>query len=446
MTALADLAEALKEAALKAGADAADAMALRESAVSVDVRHGALEHAERAEATELGLRVLVGQRQACVSASDIAPATMTALAERALAMARAAPDDPSLGLADPREIARDWDLGALDLVDPEAEPDAGALLASARALEAAALSRDGITQAEASAGHVRREVFVAQSNGFAGGHARSHSTRGVVAYCGSGTGMERDSAFEMRLHAADLPEAGEIGRRAGDRALSRLGAVKPPTGRYPVLFDERVGASLIGHLLAAINGEAIARGASWARDLMGKSVLPPGMSLVEDPLRPRGPASRPFDAEGLATRPTAFVEDGRLCGWVLDLATARRLGLKSSANAIRGPSSPPAPGITNLELTPGARSREDLIRDMGTGLLVTSLIGATINPNTGDYSRGASGFWVEGGRIAHPVHEGTIAGNLREMLATLVAADDAREHRAMRVPSLLVEKMTLAGA
>lgn len=446
MTALADLAMALKEAALGAGADAADAMALRESALSIEVRRGALEHAERAESAELGLRVLVGKRQACVASTDTSPAVMAALAERAVAMAREAPEDASIGLADAGELARGWDLAALELDDPAPEPAAAALQDMALALEAAALSCAGVTQAEASAGHSRREVFLAQSNGFAGGHGRSYSSLGAVAYCGAGTAMERDGAFEGRLHAADLPPPGEIGRRAGERALARLGAVKPPTGRYPVLFDERVSASLIGHLLAAINGEAIARGASWARGLMGEPVLPGTMSLVEDPLRLRGPASRPFDAEGLATRPTAFVAGGRLRGWVLDLATARRLGLESSANAMRGPSSPPAPGVTNFELTPGSRSRDELIRDMGTGLLVTSLIGATINPNTGDYSRGASGFWVENGRIAHPVHEGTIAGNLREMLAGLVAADDAQAHRAARVPSLLVGGMTLAGA
>ncbi|NPD14226.1 TldD/PmbA family protein [Xinfangfangia sp. D13-10-4-6] len=443
---LAELAQDLLRAALKAGADQADALAVRGTALSVDIRQGQLEQAERAEGTDIGLRVLIGQRQACVSASDTSRLTIEALAERAVAMAREAPEDPSIGLATPDQLSASRDAAGLELADPGADPDAAALEAAARRLEASALSVSGITQAEASATFSRRELALAQSNGFIGGYGRTGSSRSIVSFCGAGTAMERDYAGESRVFAADLPDDEGIGRLASERALSRLGAVKPPTGTYPVLYDERIAASLIGHLLGAINGEAVARGASWARDLLGKAVLPQGLSLTEDPLRIRASSSRPFDAEGLAVRAKNFVEDGVLTTWVLDLATARRLKMTPTANAMRGPSAPPSPGTTNLQLTPGAASRDDLIAQMGTGLLVTSLIGSTINPTTGDYSRGASGWWVENGQLSHPVHECTIAGNLRDMLGRIVQANDARPHLAIRVPSILIDGMTIAGA
>jgi PmbA protein len=266
-----------------------------------------------------------------------------------------------------------------------------------------------------------------------------------VAITGSGTGMERDYDGDMRIYQSDLRSPEDVGTTAGQRAVERTGARRPKTGTYPVLFDERISSSLIGHLLAAINGNAIARGSSWLLNALGQPVLPDHLSLIEDPLRPRATASRPFDAEGLPTRRRAIVENGILTGWTLDLATARKLGMQSTANAARGTSAPPSPSNWNVALTQGTASRDDLIRDMGTGLLVTSMIGATINPNTGDYSRGASGLWIENGQIAYPVNECTIAGNLRDMLARIIPANDARQHLSRVVPSLLVEGMTLAG-
>lgn len=436
----------LLDAAKKAGAEAADALAVRGASQTIDLRLGALEQAERAEGTEIGLRVLFGGKQACVSASDISDRTITALAERAVAMAREAPEDPHAGLADPSQIARSWDAAALDLADPSPEPDAAALEADCRHVEAAAMAIAGITQVEATAGYSAREMHLAASNGFAGGYARTSRSLTAVAFTGQGTGMERDWAGESRTYQADLPAADGIGALAAERALARVGAVKPVTGSYPVLFDERVAASLISHLLSAVNGAAIARGASWLRDALGQQVLPAGLSVIEDPRRPRIGSSRPFDGEGLVTRRRAIVEDGILTGWTLDLATARKLGMESTANAARGTSSPPSPATSNIDLTPGKVSREDLIRDMGTGLLVTSMIGSTINPTTGDYSRGAAGFWVERGVISHPVNECTIAGNLRDMLLRLVPANDARAHLSTRVPSCLIDGLTIAGA
>ena len=442
---LTQLTAALLDAARKAGAEAADAIAVSAQSQSIDIRQGKLEQAERSEGVEIGLRVLIGGRQACVSASDISPATLARLAERAVAMAREAPADPTVGLALADQLAQDWDLAALDLVDDGAEPAASALEAQARRAEAAALAAPGITQVEASAGWSGREMHLAASNGFSGSYARSSHSVSAVAFTGSGTGMERDWAAEGRIHAADMPAPEEIGALAAERTLARAGAVKPPTGSFPVLFDERVAASLIGHLLAAINGAAIARGASWLRDALGQQVLPAGMSVIEDPLRPRISGSRPFDGEGLPTRRRVIVDNGVLTGWTLDLATGRKLGMPSTANASRGTSAPPSPSTSNIDLTQGVVGRDDLIRDMGRGLLVTSMIGSTINPTTGDYSRGASGFWIEGGQISHAVNECTVAGNLRSMLLGLVAGNDARAHLSTRVPSLLVSGLTLAG-
>ncbi len=443
---LAELTDRLLDAAKKAGAEAADALAVQGTSLTIDVRAGKLEQAERAEGTEIGLRVLFGGRQACVSASDISDRTIAALAERAVAMAREAPNDPYAGLADAGQIARGWDLAALDLTDPAAEPDAAMLEADCRAVEAAAMAAKGITQVEASAGYSSRSMHLAASNGFSGGYARTSRSISAVAFTGEGTGMERDWAGESRTYQSDLPGADGIGALAAERALARAGAVKPVTGTYPVLFDERVASSLIGHLLSAVNGAAIARGASWLRDALGSQVLPEGLSVIEDPHRPRISSSRPFDGEGLPTQRRAIVENGILTGWTLDLATGRKLGMASTANASRGTSSPPSPSTSNIDLTQGTRTREDLIRDMGTGLYVTSMIGSTINPTTGDYSRGAAGFWVQDGVISHPVNECTIAGNLRDMLLRLIPANDARAHLSTRVPSCLIDGLTLAGA
>ena len=443
---LSDLSHALIDAARKAGADSADALAVSGTAVSIEIRKGALEQAERSEGVEIGLRVLIGRRQACVSASDTSAATIRALAERAVAMAREAPEDPNAGLADPGQLATGWDLAALDLADPADEPGAAVLEASARAVEAAAMAANGITQVEAAAAYSRRQLHLAATNGFSGGYGRTSTSLSAVAFTGQGTEMQRDYAGEGRTYASDMPEPEEIGRLAAERTLQRVGSVKPGTGTYPVVYDERVAASLIGHLLSAINGTSIARGSSWARDLLGQQVLPKGLSLIEDPHRPRISSSRPFDGEGLPTTRRALVADGMLTGWVLDLATGRKLGMPSTANASRGTSAPPSPSTTNLDLTQGTLTRNDLISQMGTGLLVTSMIGSTINPTTGDYSRGASGFWVENGQLAYPVHECTIAGNLRDMLLRIVPANDARAHLSTRVPSILIDGMTLAGA
>ena len=446
-TDLSSLTQRLLEAARKAGADAADAMAVQGTSISVDVRAGALEQAERSEGIDLGLRVFVGQRQANVSSSDTSDRTVEEMAARAVAMAGEAPEDPHAGLADPAALATQWDIDALELNDPTPEPDPDALRRDALEAEAAALAVDGVEQVQQATGaYGARDIWLAASNGFSGGYRRTDRALSCVAIAGTGTGMERDYDGDSRIFQADLRAADEIGRTAGTRAIARLDARKPPTGSYPVLFDERVSATLIGHLLAAANGASIARGGSWLRDLLGAQVLPRGMNLIEDPHRPRTSGTRPFDAEGLPTARRAIVEDGTLTGWTLDLASGRKLGFASTANAARGTASAPSPSNWNVALDQGTATRADLIRDMGTGLLVTSMIGSTINPNTGDYSRGAAGLWVENGEITHAVNECTIAGSLPEMLKSIIPANDARTHLSRVVPSLLVPGMTLAGS
>lgn len=443
---LADLTHQLLDAARKAGADSADAIVVSGSSVSIDVRGGELEQAERSESTDLGLRVFVGKRQANVSASDTSSRTISEMAERAVAMAGIAPEDPYAGLADNSQLATDLDAGSLDLVDTMGEPEPARLEQLARDAEAAAQAVDGVTQVQsASATYGRRSVHLSTTNGFSGGYENTGHSVSCVAIAGTGTSMERDYDYDSRTHASDMRAADDIGTEAGQRAVARHGARKPKTGTYPVLFDERIASSLIGHLLAAVNGAAIARGSSWLLDAMDTQVLPETLSIIENPHRRRVQGSRLFDAEGLPTSEHAIVENGILKSWTLDLSTARKLGLKSTANAARLVSAPPAPTVTHISLTQGDRSRAELLKDMGTGLLVTSMIGSTINPNTGDYSRGANGFWVENGEIAYPVNECTIAGNLRDMLMRIVPANDATPHLSRVVPSLLIDGMTLAG-
>ncbi len=446
MTSLSKLTDALLSAATKAGADSADAIATEGRSVSIEVREAALEHAERAEGVDIGLRVMIGKRQASVSASDASDATIAEMAERAVAMAQIAPEDPHIGLADPDQLAQNWDLAALDLIEDAPEPNPAALQAAAVEAEAAALDNPGVAQVQSAAtSYSRNAIHLAATNGFSGGYERSSHSLYCVAISGEGSEMERDHYGEARIYQGELPTPQFVGAESARRAVERAGARKPKTGAYPVLYDERVATSLIGHLLQAANGAAVARGSSWLRDRLGELVLPATLSITEDPHRARVSGSKPFDAEGLPTKPRHIVKDGVLQGWTLDLATARQLGMESTGSASRGTSSPPTPTMTNVALTQGTQTRDDLIRDMGTGLLVTSMIGSTISATTGDYSRGASGFWIENGEVTYPVNECTIAGNLHDMLRQIVPANDARTHLSRVVPSLLVEGMTLAG-
>jgi PmbA protein len=441
-SALTDLAARLVEAARRAGADAADAVAVRSMSLSVEVRDGAVEEAERAESDDVGLRVLVGGRQALVSTNDT-QADAAALAERAVAMARVAPEDRYAGLAERAALARD--ITDLDLIDPEL-PTAAHLESLARAAEETALAVDGVSKsggASASAG-IGGLVLVT-SNGFSGAYLASHHNLSMVAIAGAGTAMERDYDFSSALHAADLDDAAKVGRSAGERAVRRVNPRKVPTGRVPVVFDPRVAGSLVGHLASAVNGTAIVRKTSFLMEKMGERLFRPGIRVVDDPLRRRGLRSRPFDGEGVAGRPLALVDDGVLRSWLLDSATGRELNLPTTGHAQRGVSSAPSPGATNLHLAAGAKTPQALIADIAAGFYITDLIGMGANVVTGDYSRGAAGLWIENGALAFPVSEVTIAGHLRDIFANLEPADDLVFRYGTNAPTVRLEGLTVAG-
>jgi len=436
------LAERLVVAARKAGADAADAVAMRSVSLSVEVRDGAVEESERAEGNDLGLRVLVGQRQAVVSTNDLAGG-VEPLAERAVAMARVAPEDPYAGLADASLIARE--SPDLDLID-RVMPDVAALERAAREAEAAALAVKGVTKsggASASAG-IGGMVLIT-SDGFSGAYLGSRHGISMTAIAGTGTGMERDYDYSSALHASDLDAPEKIGRTAAERTIERLNPRKVPTKKAPVVFDRRVAGSLIGHLSGAINGASIARRSSFLKDKLGERLFASGIRVIDDPLRVRGLRSQPFDAEGVAGQTRAMIDDGILTSWFLDSATARELNMTTTGHAHRGVSSTPSPGPTNLHLEAGGTSREALIADIAEGFLITDLIGSGVNGVTGDYSRGASGFWIENGEITYPVSEVTIAGHLLEMFRTLTPADDLEFRAGTNAPSVRVEGLTVAG-
>jgi PmbA protein len=440
---LANLAERLVAAARRAGADQADALAVRSVSLSVEVRDGAVEESQRSEGDDLGLRVIVGHKQAVVSTNDLKGDGFDALAERAVAMARAAPDDRFAGLAAPELLADK--PPALDLVDPDM-PDVGALELRAREAEAAGLAVSGVTKsggASASAG-IGGLVLVT-SHGFHGATLASRHGIAMTAIAGKGTGMERDYDFSSTLHAADLDNAQAIGRRAGERAVKRLNPRKVATRRVPIVFDSRISGSLVGHVASAANGAAIARKTSFLREKLGEKIFASGIDIIDDPLRPRGLRSRPFDAEGVAGRKRHLVEDGVLKTWLLDCATARELDMDTTGHAQRGVSSTPSPGASNLHLAAGSKSPRELIADIEDGFYVTDMIGMGVNLVTGDYSRGASGFWIEGGECTYPVSEVTIAGHLSDMLASLTPANDLVFRYGTNAPTLRVESMTVAG-
>jgi PmbA protein len=440
---LTDLAEQLVSAAKRAGADAADAIAVRSVSLSVEVREGNVEDSERAEGDDVGLRVLCGRRQAVVSTNDISHDGVATLAERAVAMARVAPDDPFAGLADPAMLARE--IPDLDLVDPDL-PTVAALEQAARAAESAALAVQGVSKsggASASAGI--GGIVLVTSHGFHGAYVGSRHGISMTAIAGEGTGMERDYDFSSALHASDLDPPERVGRTAAERAIARLNPRKVPTCKVPVVFDRRVASSLIGHLAGAANGASVARKTSFLRDKRGERLFAPGIRVVDDPLRRRGLRSRPFDAEGVAGKPLAIVEDGVLQSWFLDSATARELGLTSTGHAQRGVSSTPSPGATNLHLEAGALTPDALIADIKDGFYVTDLIGSGANLITGDYSRGASGYWIENGKCSYAVSEVTIAGHLFDLFRTLTPANDLEFRFGTNAPTVRVEGLTVAG-
>jgi PmbA protein len=439
-----DTLDRLIRAARTAGADAADALLVEGVSAGVSCRLSKVEDVERAEATNLGLRVFIGQRVAFVSSSDISERGLAELPERAVAMARLAPEDKFALLA-PRELLAKT-VPELDLEDAH-EPSAAALVDSARAIEAAAMAVKGITNSEGgSASFSRSAIALVTSEGFSGRYAATSHSIGVSVLAGEGTLMERDDDYSSARHLADLEGAESVGTRAGERAVMRLNPRKAKSQAVPVVFDPRVSSGLVGHFAGAISGSSIARGVSFLKDRMGEQVFAHGVSIIDDPHRMRGLRSKPFDGEGVRNRRWALIEDGVLKTWLLDCASAKQLGLTTTGHAARGIGGPPMPSTTNLYMAPGKLTRDTLIEDIREGFYVTEMMGQGVNGVTGDYSRGATGFWIENGRIAYPVSEVTIAGNLKDMFRNLTPANDLVFRYGANAPTVRVEGMTLAGA
>jgi PmbA protein len=437
---LTERAERLVAAAKRAGADAADAVCVRGMSLGVEVRLGKIEETRRSEGDDFTLRVFVGKRTAHVSANVLTDPRE--LAERAVAMARVAPEDRFAGLAARDRLATEFP--DLDLLDPTI-PSAAELTEAALAAEDAMRAVPGVTNSGgASAGWSLGGIVLATSHGFAGASLSSGFGVSASAIAGEGTAMERDYDYESRLHRADLPDPAAIGRKAGERAVRRLNPRKLPSGRVTVVYDPRVAAGLLGHLSGAVNGSAIARKTSFLRDKLGQQIFSPAIRITDDPRRKRGTASRPFDAEGVSGQPFDLVADGVLRTWFLDSATARELGLETNGRASRGGGNP-TPGSTNLTLLPGEHTPEAMIRDIGSGLYVTELIGHGASTVTGDYSRGAAGFVIDNGEIGYPVSEITIAGNLADMFRELTAANDLVYRHAVNAPTVAIAGLTVAG-
>lgn len=431
-------------AALKAGADAADAVDIKSIALSHAQRLGEVEKVERAESRDLGLRVFIGHKQAVASSTDPGDDALAELIERAVAMAKAVPDDEHCGLADPEQILTDA-IPDLDIADTE-EPSTETLAARARDCEAAARGVIGVTNSEgAEASWSSSDVAIAASNGFSGGYRSTGQGFWVAVLAGEGTGMERDYEATSATYALDLDTPEYVGQTAGERAVARLRPRKVETQQVPVVYAPRVSNGLVHHLAGAVNGSAVARGTSFLKDSMGERILPEGVHVIDDPHRKRGHRSKPFDAEGLPNGAMHLVKDGVLENWVLDLSTARKLGLPSNGRASRSTSLPPSPGTTNLYMPAGRVTPADLIGDINDGFYVTELMGSGISNVTGDYSRGASGFWIESGTISYPVSEVTIAGNLKDMFLNMTQADDLRFKYGTDAPTIRIEGMTVAG-
>lgn len=437
---LVDLVAKLVEAGQKAGADACDAVAVRARSTSVSVRLGKVEGTEASESDDISLRVFVGNRVASVSAN--ASSDVKSLAERAVAMAKASPEDPVQGLADAALLARS--TRDLDLFDTT-EISADRMREDALAMEEAALAVNGVTNsvgAGASAG--MGGLVLATSHGFLGQYMATRFSRSVSVLAGEGTGMERDYDFSSRQHFADLDDSAEIGHRAGERAVRRLGARKAKTGPVTVIYDPRVARGIAGHLAGAINGASVARKTSFLRDKMGQQVASTGITITDEPLKVRGQASRPFDGEGIEGEALTMIERGVLNHWFLSSSAARELGLTTNGRGSRSGSSV-SPSSTNLAIEPGDMSPEEMIRSLKSGFYVTEVFGQGVDMITGDYSRGASGFWIENGELAYPVAEVTIAANLKDMFMNMVPASDIDRNYGTAAPTLLIEGMTLAG-
>ena len=425
------------------GADAADAVYIESQSLAVAERLGHPEKLERSESADIGLRALVGRRQAIVSSSDASPEALGELVDRVVDMAKSVPEDPYCGLADPDQLATE--IVDIDSYDP-AEPTAETLVGWAKRAEETARAVDGVTNSEgAEAGWGRASVCVAATNGFAQTYASSHYSLSASVLAGEGTGMERDYDYTGAVYAADMMTPEDVGRNAGEKAVKRLNPRKADTVQAPVIYDPRVSRGLLGHLSSAINGASVARDTSFLKDKMGQQIFPAAINIIDDPHRARGLRSKPFDGEGVTNKRRLVIDDGVLTTWILDLRSSRQLGLETTGHASRGAGSPPSPSSTNLYMEAGNKTPAALMADIKSGLYVTELIGFGINGLTGDYSRGAAGFWIEDGKIAYPVSEVTVAGNLNDMFLNLTPANDLDFRYGVDAPTIRIDGLTIAG-
>jgi PmbA protein len=435
--------DSLIRGARAAGADAADALFVESVSAGVSYRLGKLEDVERSESQDLGLRVFVGSRVAFVSSTDFSADRLKELPERAVAMAKLAPEDKYAGLA-PRELLA-VKFPELDLEDKN-EPSTEILIERAKTIEGAAMAVKGITNSEGGgASFSRSAIALATSEGFYGSYAGTNHSIGVAVLGGEGTGMERDYDESSARHGSDMKDPAAVGKNAGERTIARLNPRSVKSQKVPVVYDPRASSGLVGHFAGAISGTSIARGVSFLKDKMGQAIFAPNINIIDDPHRVRGPRSKPFDGEGVRNEKMALIENGVLKMWLLDTASAKQLGLTTNGHAARGTGGPPSPSTTNLYMAPGALSRDELIADIKEGFYVTELMGMGVSGVTGDYSRGAAGFWIENGKIAYPVSGVTVASNLKDMFLNMTPANDLEFRHGTNAPTIRVEGMTLAG-
>ena len=444
---LRDVAQALVERARSAGADMADAVVGESDGLEVGIRLGEIEKLKRARERRAGLRVFVGGATAIASSGDLTAGGLASLVDDAIALARVTAPDPHGGLPDAADLATaPPDLALHDSALEDVAPDLG--FARCRAgEEAARAASPEITNSEgAEFGCGGGEVALASSAGFVGGYRSSSASLSVVPVATRDGQMQRDYWYTTSRRLDGLEDAAGVGREAARRALRRLGARRVATGTYPVVFDPDTAASLLRHLAGAISGSALYRRASYLVDKLGEQVAAPAVTIVDDPLRPGGLASRPFDGEGVASSRRTIVERGVLRSYLLDTYSARRLGLRTTGHAARAAGDAPGVAPTNFHLEAGPHAPEAIIASVPQGLYVTELIGFGVNAVTGDYSRGAVGLWIENGELAYPVEEITIAGNLLDMFRGItMVGNDLRFRTSTASPTLKIDRMTVAG-
>lgn len=439
----ANLLEDILKRARKQGASAADAVLVHSTSLSVTLRNGKTEMIERSESAEVGLRVFKGQKQAMIATSDFALGKLDGMIERVLGIADSTPEDPYAGIAAPEQIIRS--IKPLDLCDP-VEPEPAMLIKAAGEVEAAALAVEGIRNTEGGdASWGRSDITLAVSNGFVGQYSRSSASISTTVLAGEGTNMERDYDYDHATYWSDLKSPYAIGKSAAERTLRRLNPRRQTSQQVPVIYEARQARDIVSHLVGAINGSSVARGSTFLKDKLGQAVCGAHINIFEDPFVPRGPRSRAFDGEGLETKAHRLIDHGVLTTWLLDLRSARKLGLTPTGHGARGVGSAPSPSASNVWLEAGTASVEEMIADIKQGLFLTDTLGHGTNMVTGDYSRGASGYWIENGKLAYPVSELTVAGNLADIFKNIIPANDLERRHGMDSPSLLINGLTIAG-